>query len=147
MAAAATRWRPALGRRGTELLLFGLLELVYGWGIATDPRYGVVRGVGVLRSLAPMTWWGVLWMLCAAVALVLAIHPPKLRDSWGFAALYVPTAFWGAGNAVGWIDGDFPQAYTSAATWLTLTLILVLSERWPEPPPRIPGGERGRAQR
>lgn len=132
MRAAAARLWARLGRRGTDLLIFGALELIYGWGIVSDPRYGVVRGVGVLTAVAPMTLWGALWMASGIIAIALATHPPFLRDSWGYAALFGPMGLWACANFGAWITGDFRQAYTSAATWGLLALHLLLSNRRPE---------------
>lgn len=148
MRAAAVWLRSRLGRRGTDLAVFGVLELVYGWGIVSNPRYGVVRGVGVLNTWAPMTVWGAVWMLCGAAALVLAAHPAHLpSDSWGYCALLLPTGLWAGANLTAQALGQFNQAYTSATTWGLLFLHLWLCNRRPEvavAPLVIPaGGARG----
>ncbi|MYR84100.1 hypothetical protein GTY41_03855 [Streptomyces sp. SID685] len=129
---AARRIQKRLGRRGSILAGIGTMELVYGLQVVIDPRYGVVRGVGVLTHLRPMPWWGVLWMLCGAAALVLAFEPKPKWDRWGFAAAWVPMEIWSLANLVAWLSGDFHQAWTSAVTWGVWAYIVTAINRWPE---------------
>lgn len=130
--AAARRLRKRLGRRGRILLAFGLMQVLYGYGIATDPRYGVVRGVGVLTRMLPMSAWGGLWMACGAVAVVMAWEIRSSRDSWGYAALTLPMSLWSGANFVAWVSREYPQAWTSVCTWGAFVYIAMAINRWPE---------------
>ncbi|WP_439947155.1 hypothetical protein [Streptomyces sp. BBFR109] len=129
---AARRLRKRLGRRGTVLAGLGLVEIVYGLQVATDPRYGVVRGVGVLIHLLPMPWWGGVWMLCGVIAGVLAFEPRPRWDRWGFAASTLPMILWSGANLFAWASGSFHQAWTSFCTWGVWACIVTTINRWPE---------------
>jgi hypothetical protein len=141
MGAAARRLTKRLGRRGSILLAFGIMETLYGWGIATDPRYGIVRGVGVLTHMLPMPWWGSLWMLCGVVAIALSFEPRPRWDRWGYAGATVPMTLWSLANLVAWLSGEFGQAWTSFCTWGAFVYILMRINRWPEY--SIRGGTNG----
>jgi hypothetical protein len=130
---SAARWlRKRLGRRGSILMAFGIFETLYGWGIVSDPRYGVVRGVGVLTRWLPMPWWGGLWILCGITAVLMAFEPRPRWDRWGFAAATLPMLLWSAANAVAWLSGVFGQAWTSMVTWAAFAYIAQKINRWPE---------------
>lgn len=130
---SAARWlRKRLGRRGSILLAFGVMETLYGWGVASDPRYGVVRGVGVLTHMLPMTWWGGVWILCGLAASALAFEPRPRWDRLGFGAATLPMSLWSAANFVAWATREFPQAWTSTVTWGAFVYVLIRVNRWPE---------------
>lgn len=140
---SAARWlAKRLGRRGRVLILFGGMEALYGLSIATDPRYGVVRGVGVLTHMLPMPWWGGVWMLCGVIAVALAFEPRPRLDRWGFAAATLPMSLWSGANLVAYVSGEFGQAWTSVCTWGCFVGVLIIVNRWPEYGMR--GGDRGR---
>jgi hypothetical protein len=117
------------------------METLYGIGIVADPRYGVVRGVGVLTHWLSMPWWGALWMICGVIGITMAFEPRPRWDRWGFAAETLPMSLWSAANFVAWMSGDFDQAWTSVCTWGLLVAVLRIINRWPEYDLR--GGERG----
>ncbi|MFK0182288.1 hypothetical protein ACIQVR_40760 [Streptomyces xanthochromogenes] len=139
---AARRLSKRLGRRGSILLAFGTMETFYGWGIATDPRYGVVRGVGVLTRMLPMPWWGALWMICGVTAMAMAFEPKPRWDRWGFAAATLPMSLWSGSNFVAWASGQFGQAWTSVITWGVFVFVLIRINGWSEYGMR--GGGHGR---
>lgn len=134
--AAARRLRKRLGRRGRILLAFGGMQVLYGYGIASDPRYGVVRGVGVLTHMwglrVPMSVWGGVWMVCGTIAMAMAWEIRASRDTWGYAALTLPMLLWSGANFVAWATQEYPQAWTSVATWGAFVYIAMLINRWPE---------------
>lgn len=132
MRAAARRLGKRLGRRGRILLAFGVMQVLYGWSIATDPRYGVVRGVGVLTHMLPMRVWGAVWIVCGAVALAMAWEIRSSRDSWGYGAVTVPMSLWSGANFVAWTSNVYPQAWTSVCTWGAFVYIAMSVNRWPE---------------
>jgi len=130
--AAVRRLRKRLGRRGRVLLAFGLMQILYGYGIASDPRYGVVRGVGVLTHLLPMQAWGGLWIACGAFAVAMAWEIRASRDTWGYGALTLPMSLWSAANAIAWASREYPQAWTSVCTWGAFVYIAAAINRWPD---------------
>jgi hypothetical protein len=132
MRAVVRRLRKRLGRRGRVLLAFGIMQTAYGVQIAFDPRYGQVRGVGVLTHWLPMSYWGALWMTCGTVAIAMAWEIRASHDTWGYAALTAPMLLWSGANLVAWISRDYPQAYTSCCTWGAMVYIAMVVNRWPE---------------
>lgn len=124
--------RKRLGRRCSVLLGIGAMEVVYGLGVAIDPRYGIVRGVSVLTHWLPMAYWGSLWMICGTLALVLAFEPRSGWSRYGFAAATLPMTLWSAANLVAWLTGEFGQAWTSFFTWGVWAVIVTAINRWPE---------------
>ncbi|MFC8171219.1 hypothetical protein [Streptomyces sp. NPDC057325] len=130
--AAAALLRTRLGRRGSVLLAFGVMELLYGLGLLLDPRFGIVRGVGVLTHVAPMWVWGGLWMLCGALALIMAWDVRATRDTWGYAAAVLPPLGWCGAHLVAWLTGSYPQAWTSAVTWACIAVVIRRVNGWPE---------------
>ncbi|MFJ5644022.1 hypothetical protein [Streptomyces sp. NPDC093223] len=121
-----------LGRRGHVLVGIGAMELVYGLQVAIDPRYGIVRGVGVLTHWLPMAFWGGLWMLCGLIAFSFAFEPRPHWDRWGFAASAFPMLVWSGANLVAWLSGEFGQAWTSFFTWGVWAYVVTAINRWPE---------------
>ncbi|WP_148003651.1 hypothetical protein [Streptomyces sp. adm13(2018)] len=137
---AAELLRARLGRRGSVLLGFGVLELLYGLGLVLDPRFGIVRGVGVLTHVAPMAVWGGLWMACGLCALAMAWEVRATRDTWGYAAAILPPIGWAGANLIAWLTGSFAQAWTSAVTWGCLAYVIRRVNGWPE----VRGDREGR---
>ncbi|MGW5529498.1 hypothetical protein [Streptomyces xanthochromogenes] len=121
-----------LGHRGRYLLCVAGAWEIYGLGIILDPRFGTVRGVGILQNLAPLHWWGLFWMLCAAIAGVYAFASKPGRDWIGFIAAALPALVWAGAYLVSWISQDYPRAWTSAGAWLFAALRLGVAAGWPE---------------
>lgn len=132
MPAAVRRISKRLGRRGRILLAFGTMQVLYGVSIVSDPRYGVVRGVGVLTHMRPMSFWGAIWITCGAIALAMAWQIRSSRDTWGYGAVTVPMALWSGANFIAWVSSAYPQAWTSVITWGAFVYIAGTVNRWPE---------------
>jgi hypothetical protein len=134
-----------IGPRGAVLLAIGWQQITYGYQIITDPRYGVVRGVGVLRNLAPMSYWGGLWVVAGLIAVAMSMERRAIRDAVGYGATFVPYFLWSVANLYASISGDYPQAYPSAAAWGTYAVITIMINRWLGAPRRE--GTRGNGPR
>lgn len=121
-----------LGRRGSYLVCAGSAWTLYGIGLTIEPRPGTVRGMLMLRSIAPMWVWGLVWIACGLTAIVFAFARTG-RDRYGFAAAVLPTLLWAGTYLVAMLAGDFPSAWVSAATWLFAASRLLIVSGWPEP--------------
>lgn len=132
MRAAAGGLRQRLGRRGSILLAFGVMETLYGVGLIADPRFGIVRGVGVLTHIAPMTLWGAIWITSGLCAFALAWEVRATRDTWGYALAVLPPALWSVANLLAWLTGSYGQAWTSTVTWGCIAYVIRRINSWPE---------------
>lgn len=122
-----------LGRRGSYLACAGSAWTLYGLGTIITPRPGTVRGMLLLRNIAPLELWGCVWVVCGLIAIGFAFTPTG-RDRWGFVAAVCPTILWAGAYVAAMISGDFPSAWVSAATWMFAALRLIVVSGWPEPP-------------
>jgi hypothetical protein len=127
------RLHERLGRRGSYLACAGAAWTLYGVGIILAPRPGTARGMLLLRSIAPLQAWGMVWAACGLTAICFAFARTG-RDRWGFMAAVAPPLLWTGAYTAAMIRGDFPAAWVSAATWLCASLRLVIVSGWPEPP-------------
>lgn len=130
-----------VGPRGSILLALGWIQVTYGYQLITQPRYGIVRGVWVLTSLAPMTFWGGLWVATGVVGVFMSVETKIENDTFGYGAIFVPYALWAAANVYAFVTGSYPQAYTSAVTWGLLAAVTLMINRWLGAARR--GGTRG----
>lgn len=122
-----------LGRRGSYLACAGSAWTFYGIGLMVTPRPGTVKGMLLLRSIAPMWVWGLIWVACGLTAIVFAFAGTG-RDRWGFVAAILPTLMWAGAYLIAILAGDFPSAWASAATWTFAAARLVIVSGWPEAP-------------
>ncbi|MFF6931478.1 hypothetical protein ACFY9D_35150, partial [Streptomyces californicus] len=104
-----------LGRRGAYLACAGMAWTMLGLSFMTEPSPNTVRGMVLLRQIAPMWVWGALWVVCGLTAIAFALARTG-RDRYGFAAAVLPTLLWSCAYIGAIIDGDFPSAWVNAAT-------------------------------
>lgn len=130
--------RGRLGRRGSALLAFGILDVVYGISLAW-PAPGQVRpgsALGWFAEIAPLWLWAGLWwavgaMCATAVVLALFGPVPSWADRYAFAAAIGVKIWWGTLCLIGWIMREVP--ISSAGIWLGLAALVALIAGWPEP--------------
>lgn len=131
MCARLRRIRDPQVRQRLYLAAAGTGWLLYGVQVVLDPRPQTVRSAAVLDALAPITAWGWAWIVGSTVALVAAaVGRPWLL--WvGFGAAIYPPLLWAAAFAGAWLSGDYPSAWTGAATWFGASLRLLVVAGWP----------------
>ncbi|MFD6149379.1 hypothetical protein [Streptomyces sp. NPDC060243] len=123
-----------LGRRGSYLACAGSAWTLYGAGVIIEPRPGTVRSMVILREIAPMWVWGLIWVVCGLTAVAFGLARTG-KDRWGFGAAVLPTLMWAGAYGLAIVAGDFPAAWTGAATWLFAALRLIVVSGWPETTP------------
>ena len=132
MRAALDRFRRRLGWRGTALLCCGIPWIVYGVGLMTTPRDGLIRAAAVITTVMDLPCWGVGWVLCGVLACVAALRRPG-RDLWGFGAAAAPPLIWALAYAAAGLTGHYQQAWASipllAAPVLLLAVTAVMTGR------------------
>jgi hypothetical protein len=123
--AALARWRRRLGWRGTALLCCGIPWIVYGIGLMTTPRAGLVRAASVITALMGLHCWGTVWVLCGGLACVAAILRPG-RDQWGFALAAGPPLIWSMAYITAAATGGYREAWASVPLLIAPVLLLVV---------------------
>jgi hypothetical protein len=126
--------RARVGRRGSALLFFALLDLVLAASLAGAPA--ATRSsptYAFLSLLLPLWAWALVW---AAVGVVCLVQAFMLCDRIAFACASWLKVGWGVLNLTGWLLGEIPRGYVSAVIWLALASFVALIASWPEPPRR-----------
>ncbi len=126
----ALRWlRDHIGRRGTALLFFALLDAIYAYSLYNPApevrRTGLVQFV---EAVAPLWVWGSLWALAGVFCLVYAF---RRSDQRGFAAAIAIKVLWGVLCLLAMFNG-VDRAYVSAAIWLAAAGWVGVVATWPE---------------
>lgn len=134
----AVQLQHRLGRRGTILLLLGVIWIATGIQDAIGPpsddyallsdRLPIV-GKPLLTELRAATW-----VTTGAAAMVFAW---RRHDAWGWVALYVMTSYrliaYGL-DATGWWS-DAPsngRGWVGVLIWLSILIVLAVCSGWPE---------------
>ncbi|MEV8600432.1 hypothetical protein AB0465_11200 [Streptomyces griseoviridis] len=124
MGAALAQLWARLGWRGLALASSGIAWISYGSSIATQPRYGTVRGITVLLDLMPMTAWGWGWITFGVVAITYSVAPAG-RDLPGVFVAMGPPLLWALAYALGTLAGA-PRAWGSVAPWASHALAIAI---------------------
>ncbi|WP_244334557.1 hypothetical protein [Streptomyces seoulensis] len=111
--------------RGLTLLSSGAAWVGYGAQIATDPRYGTVRGISVLLNLMPVWAWGALWVACGIISAAYCLMPAD-RDRPGVAAAMAPPLLWSTAYTLGASVGGESRAGGSIVAWASHALIILV---------------------
>lgn len=142
---AWTRLARRVGRRGTALLFFALLDLVFGASLIV-PSASASRSPSLLyvAHIAPLPVWGLLW---SGVGLVCLVQAFMTRDRVAFAAAMGIKTLWGVTQLAGWLMVGLERGYAGAAIWLSMAGWLYVISTWPEPPPNVPPVQEREASR
>jgi hypothetical protein len=105
-----------IGLRGSVLLFFGELDLVYAYVLAfPSERTASTPIYQYFGSLAPLPAWGLLW---ATVGLICIYHAFHRYDRFGFVAAIAIKVLWGLLSLLGVWFADV--SISSVAIWLSL---------------------------
>lgn len=115
-AARAVHRRLGVGR-GYALLGPGIGWIVYGISIIQDHRPAVAKGTIVLTAWWPLTWWGAVWIVCGAGAVVCSLRRPG-KDTIGWWLASAPPLLWVAAYFIASTTGRYPTAWTGVPAWL-----------------------------
>ena len=144
-----TKWLPRtvrqVGRRGTALLMLGVLWLLLGYSVFLSMDIPTEAPEGVFHLLIPADVRGFLWMLTGGTAIVAAFRPPGFSDAFGWTALYVMPALRLVSYLSGWLDWIVPfgtpgyeRGWVPAITWAVIVVLIATCAGWPEPIKRVP---------
>lgn len=121
-----------VGRRGAVLAYLALVDLLFALSLCRPgPAATRTPATRFLADLAPLSAWGVLWLvvgvLCLAGAFVHRV------DRAAFAAAAGIKTLWGGVFLFGWLAGEITRGWVSAVVWLGLAALVVILAGWPEP--------------
>lgn len=127
--------RRRVGHRGTALLFFALVDLVYAVSLASAPPETLASPTyGYLAQLLPIPVWAAIWF---AVGMLCMVQAFMRFDRLAFACAAALKVGWGLIHLAGWIVVDLPRGYVAAAIWLAFAGFVQVISQWPEP-----GGDR-----
>lgn len=119
-----------VGYRGSALLFFGLLDVVYAYSLFFPPADAALTPALIfLASIAPLGVYAMLWLIAAGFCIVNAL---RVNDWSGFAAAITIKVLWGLLYVMAAVEG-VPRAYVSVTIWLVLAGFVAIISRWPEP--------------
>ncbi len=118
-----------IGRRGTCLLVFAFLDFVFAYSylepLAEYKRTAFTLFIG---ALAPLWFWGLLWLVVGIACLVSAF---MRADRWGFAGAAGIKVLWGVLYLIA-AFASVPRAWLGAALWLAIAGWVGVISTWPE---------------
>jgi hypothetical protein len=118
-----------VGRRGTALLAFAVLDVAYSLRLATA-RSAPQSLYSWLHGPLPLWPWALPWLLVAGCCLAGASWG---RDRVAFTAAIGIKVLWCCLYLCGWVLGEIDDGWVSAAIWGTFAIIVWLIAGWPEP--------------
>ncbi|MFF0823072.1 hypothetical protein ACFYUR_22145 [Micromonospora haikouensis] len=132
MRKAASSLRRRVGHRGSALLFFAVLDLVYCHSLLL-PSPQARRGelLTFLASMLPLWTWAAAWGAVGALCLVQAF---RSRDQAAFAAAIGLKVLWGVVTLGGWVIAGLDRGYVTASVWLVFAAFVGIVASWPEPP-------------
>jgi hypothetical protein len=122
--------RPRLGRRGTALLTFAALDVVYGLRISVLPPADHSVYAWLATGRLPLWVWSVLWISVGTVCLVYAMCQ---ADRPAFSAAIAIKVTWAALNVLGWATGEVADGWVLATIWAAFAVCVVLLSGMEEP--------------
>ena len=133
------RWTPRyprqLGHRGAVLMLCGVLWMMLGLTVFTDPDWPYA-----VHTLIPREVRSALWIASGVTAVIFAWRPPGFSDAWGWTALYVMPAVRVVSFAWAWVDSwvpwgtpGYPDGYQHVLINGSMLAVVLICSSWPEP--------------
>ena len=123
--------RDRIGRRGSSLLFFGFLDLIYGYSLVYPDHYSRMSpAFAFYRDVMPMWGWATLWF---GVGLTCLFHAFRRTDRWGFTAAIGLKVGWGLVSLGGWVFAGVERGWVAAAVWLAFAGWVWGVAGWSEP--------------
>lgn len=128
-----------LGRRGTALVILGIMWLLYGAATIAAPEPPRPAHPWLWHELLPVQLRAALWIVTGCCAF-LAARWPAGSDRWGYTALVimpmVRASSFGASAVTYFVTGGelgYSLAVLSALVWTNVVALVMLLAGWPEP--------------
>lgn len=126
---------PYIGRRGTVLLILGLMWVLIGFYVATGSDehspYYMLSHASAFRAVG---WW------VTGVVAIVAAPMAQGRDRWGFLALYLMAAYRFAAQGAGFVDylddahggPSDAKSILGCILWGSMLALIVVVSGWRE---------------
>ncbi|MGW3888880.1 hypothetical protein ACWD69_09335 [Micromonospora chokoriensis] len=124
--------RRRVGYRGSALLFFAVLDVVYCQALlfpSDQARTG--EQLRFVATILPLWVWAVGWGGVGVVCLWGAL---QRRDQAAFTAAIGLKVMWGLLSLAGWLIGGVDRGHVNAAVWLVFAGFVWIIASWPEPP-------------
>lgn len=125
--------RQRVGHRGSALLFFAVLDLVYCASLLfPSPRERHSPGLRFLADIVPLWVWAAAW---GGVGLLCLSRSFRRRDAAAFAAAIGIKLLWAIVGMAAWLFGGVERGYLTTVVWLGFATLVAIIASWPEPPP------------
>jgi hypothetical protein len=131
-----------IGRRGTVLLLLGVIWILTGLDVLIRPEPSAEELAQLLHLRWPAEIRSAGWILTGMLAVAIGVRPPRRGDQMGWLALYVMPAERAFSFIWSWLDYYLPlgnvgsqSAVGGALVYLAILGIILTCSKWPDPPP------------
>lgn len=132
MCRAVLRLRRQVGHRGTALLFFALVDLVYAHALMFPSRQARRSELlAFLEGLLPLWLWALGWAVAGSICLFKAF---RHRDAAGFVAAISVKVMWAIVTLGAWLFGGVDRGHVNAAVWFGFVGLVAVIAHWPEPP-------------
>jgi hypothetical protein len=122
----------SIGRRGTALIVFGLLFVGQGYAFLVDPpfpRTTETSNFEMMLQIMPWSGWAIIWIFTGVAAIIQGFNHSE--DRLAFTLLEGLSLFWAGGLLVGYARGG-DYRWLGAITWVAATVLIHLIAGWPE---------------
>jgi len=111
-------------RHSTILMVVGFLYVLIGFlYIVSEPSKGRTQALAVVLQVAPIGFWGGVFMLAGALAMISSRWPP-FSETWGYMVLTGLSAGWGATYLMGILFFKAPSlSYSQVLIWSILAFM------------------------
>lgn len=111
-------------RHSTILLVVGFLFVLIGLGyILAKPMEGRTASLRVILQVAPIQFWGALFVLAGLLSMLSSRWPP-MTETWGYMVLTGTSSGWAATYLLGWLFFHSPVTNLGqAAVWSILAFM------------------------
>lgn len=121
-----------VGRRGSALLFFSMLDWVYAFSLLNPPEESTrLPSLMFVSRIAPLWVWACLWLIPAVLCLCQAW---TRHDQVAFTSAIAIKVLWGTLYLIGWVVVGLDRAYVSLVIWWALAGFVAIIASWPEPP-------------
>lgn len=127
-----------VGRRGSALLFFSLLDLCYGLSLL-KPAAELRRSPSqtFMSQIMPLPAWALLWLAVGVICLAGAFAH---RDRWAFTAAMGLKTLWGTTYLLGWLVFGVDRAWVASVIWIAMAGWVFIISTWPEAPRKAVAG-------
>lgn len=123
--------RPRLGRRGSVLLVLGLIDVSIGWSLLTLPPEFRLGAAAEWRDHYAPNW---LWVsLFFGTALVLFVQMFQKRDMVAYSVAIAVKVLYGLNVLASWAFGGVVRGWLGGLVWLAFAGMIFVVAGWAEP--------------